>query len=365
MRQPPTALPQMPADDEIDLGDLAAALGRRWPWWLSMTILGLLVGGGSSVWQRHHPNYIASALIDVSQGPGLRQNWSQAKQNRVDLLRTTQPVGTKLNNELEPIQHNSAAGAQQALQQLIDSSEAPQLELKVAPAKAGKETVPDQLLVTSSATSPPRANQSLDALLQAYQRQEKAAIAAKANPELIPIPARAAWIQPRELDIPPTHPARNLALGLVGGLVIGAATALLRDRQAGREFSRRAIQQRLGLPLWLDLPPGNAMDSFPPEAPQPLVSLMQPELHWLVVDVAKPHPQTSALASNLGIERGPILLKDALKAPTGKEIGLLVVSEAGFNSPEALDRAGNYLRQLGPAQAALVLFNVPAPRELQ
>jgi hypothetical protein len=92
---------------------------------------------------------------------------------------------------------------------------------------------------------------------------------------------------------------------------------------------------------------------------------MHSELHWLVVDVARPHPQTSTLASNLGIERGPILLKDAFKATGDKKIGLLVVSEAGFNSPEALDRAGNYLRQLGPAQAALVLFNVPAPRELQ
>jgi len=350
-----------PADDEIDLSELVAALARRWRWLACITIAGTCLGGAISVWGSKTNGQIFSALIDTSKAPSLQRNLTQEQNAIAKLLKSTQFD----NGFLDPVERPSATATQFTFQELIDNADPNQGVLKVTPAKVGKDTVPEVLLITSSAPNSLLAKQALTALLQTYQSQAKGEIQARSSTSLIPVAPQYGWVQILEPEAPVNHFGRSLALGLLGGLVIGAATALLRDRQAGREFSRRAIQQRLGLPLWLDLPPGNAMDSFPTEAPQPLLSLMPSELHWLVVDVAKPHPQASALASNLGIERGPILLKDALKATGDKKIGLLVVSEAGFNSPEALDRAGNYLRQLGPAQAALVLFNVPAPRELQ
>ena len=350
-----------PADDEIDLSELVAALGRRWRWLACITIAGTCLGGAISVWGSKTNGQIFSALVDTSKAPSLRRNWTQEQNAIAKLLNSTQLD----NGFLDPVERPSATATQFTVQELIDNADPNQGVLKVAPAKVGKDTVPEVLLITSSAPNSLLAKQALTALLQSYQSQAKGEIQARASKSMIPLAPQYGWVQILEPEAPVNHFGRSLALGLLGGLVIGAATALLRDRQAGREFSRRSIQQRLGLPLWLELPPGQGLDSFPLEAPKPLLSLMHSELHWLVVDVARPHPQTAALASNLGIERGPILLKHAFKATAGKKMGLLVVSEAGFNSPEALDRAGNYLRQLGPAQAALVLFNVPAPRELQ
>ena len=350
-----------PADDEIDLSELVAALGRRWRWLACITIAGTCLGGAISVWGSKTTSQTFSALIDASKAPSLRKNWTQEANAIARMLKSTQLD----NGFLDPVERPSATATQFTLQGLIDQVDTNQNVLKVAPAKVGKDLVPEVLLITSNAPDSRLAEQALTALLQAYQTRAKGEIQARASRSLIPVAPQYGWVQIQKPEAPDNHLGRSLALGLLGGLVLGSAAALGRDRQAGREFSRRAIQQRLGLPLWLELPPGQALDSFPLEAPKPLLSLMHPELHWLVVDVARPHPQTSALASNLGIDRGPILLKDAFKATAGKKMGLLVVSEAGFNSPEALDRAGNYLRQLGPAQAALVLFNVPAPRELQ
>jgi hypothetical protein len=354
-----------PADDEIDLSELAAALKRRWRWLAGLTIAGVCLGGLVSAWESKQTSQTFSALIDTSKGPSLRKNWTQDQSNMAKILKATQPASSSQNGSLDPVERPSATSTQFTIQNLIDQADSNPVDLKVTPAKVGKDPVPDVLLITSNATDSRLAAQSLTALLQAYQTKAKEDIQARANPTMPPIAPQSGWVQTLQPETQANHLGRSLALGLLGGLVLGSAAALGRDRQAGREYSLRRIQQRLGLPLWLDLPPSNALDSFPPEAPQPLLALMQPELHWLVVDVAKAHPQASALASNLGIARGPILLKEALKAPTSKDIGLLVVCEAGFNSPEALDRAGNYLRQLAPAQAALVLLNVPAPREMQ
>ena len=45
MTAAPAHLPALPADDEIDLRQVAAALGRRWPWILGGGLAGLLVAG--------------------------------------------------------------------------------------------------------------------------------------------------------------------------------------------------------------------------------------------------------------------------------------------------------------------------------
>lgn len=52
---------------------------------------------------------------------------------------------------------------------------------------------------------------------------------------------------------------RNLALGLLAGLVLGSGAALVVDRRSGRVFSREELQQLLPYPLLADL------DSHTPE----------------------------------------------------------------------------------------------------
>lgn len=63
-----------PADDEIDLSELVAALGRRWRWLACITIAGTCLGGAISVWGSKTTSQTFSALIDTSKAPSLRKN---------------------------------------------------------------------------------------------------------------------------------------------------------------------------------------------------------------------------------------------------------------------------------------------------
>jgi succinoglycan biosynthesis transport protein ExoP len=69
-----TSTPPLPADDEIDLRQLAAALGRRWPWILAGGLGGLLVAGiatsrSKPVWEGEFQ--IVLAKRDTGAGSGL------------------------------------------------------------------------------------------------------------------------------------------------------------------------------------------------------------------------------------------------------------------------------------------------------
>ena len=52
------------------------------------------------------------------------------------------------------------------------------------------------------------------------------------------------------------RPARNLALGLLAGLVLGSGGALIADRRSGRVFSGDELQAALPYPLLAQLPAG-------------------------------------------------------------------------------------------------------------
>ena len=62
--------------------------------------------------------------------------------------------------------------------------------------------------------------------------------------------------KPTLLDKPVSpRPARNLALGLLAGLVAGSGAALVVDRRSGRVFSEEELQQYVSTPLLIHLDP--------------------------------------------------------------------------------------------------------------
>ena len=63
------------------------------------------------------------------------------------------------------------------------------------------------------------------------------------------------WIRiDSSVKTPISKSSRPLALGLLGGLVLGSGAALIVDKRSDRVFSSSKILGQLGYPLWITLP---------------------------------------------------------------------------------------------------------------
>ena len=185
------------------------------------------------------------------------------------------------------------------------------------------------------------------------------------------------WIQieePTKIQVRKAPLSRSLALGLLGGLVVGAGSALIADRRSNWVYSQAELLARLGHPLRLGLPAGPWTSSAVPVLVGQLATQLDQDLSWLVLSIARQHEAVAPLAHLLLQHGGPSLQcqsADPLLAavlridPSDKPTGLLLVVEPGFNSARALEEARLLISQMGAVQAVgVVLIGAPLPEEL-
>jgi len=185
------------------------------------------------------------------------------------------------------------------------------------------------------------------------------------------------WIQieePTKIQGQKAPLSRLLALGLLGGLVVGAGSALIADRRSNRVYSQAELLGRLGHPLRLGLPAGPWTSSAVPVLVGQLATQLDQALSWRVLSIARQHDAVAPLTQLLQQHGGPALQcqsADPLLAavlrmdPPDQPTGLLLVVEPGFNSARALEEARLLISQMGAVQdVGVVLIGAPLPEEL-
>ena len=184
------------------------------------------------------------------------------------------------------------------------------------------------------------------------------------------------WIfvkKPTEI-VGETSSFRFFALGLLGGLVVGAGSALIADRRSNRVYSQAGLLRRLAHPLRLGLPAGSWSSSAVQVMVGQLATQLDQALAWRVLSIARQHDAVAPLTQLLQQQGGPDLqcssadplLSSVLRLdPRDQPVGLLLVVEAGFNSARALEDARLLISQMSSVQAVgVVLIGVPLPEEL-
>jgi capsular exopolysaccharide synthesis family protein len=195
----------------MELRDVLAAL--RAGWWL--LLLGLLVGGA------------AAAAISLAQTPLYTSSIQM-------FVSTTDSSSTQAQFQGSQFSQERVASYQQMLQgtemagRLIEQLDLPQSPADLAE-QIRAEAVPDTALLNVSVTdpSPERSQQIAEAIGQEFPglvADVEAPVAGDSPPIKVTV------VDESGLPVTPTSPAtnRNVAIGLLTGLVIGAALAIVR-----------------------------------------------------------------------------------------------------------------------------------------
>jgi hypothetical protein len=154
------AASSLPADDEIDLGDLAAALGRRWRWLVGGLVLGLGLGGVAA-W-RSAPQLTLRLVVNLEQGPQVPSGVSMDRTDTLGLFVTT---------TYKPLVDSTTAMVQ--LEQLLPLP-LRQQGWEVGPLKLGKDVAPLALALTAvvPASRQAEATQALERIARQYRQQQ-------------------------------------------------------------------------------------------------------------------------------------------------------------------------------------------------
>ena len=167
---------------------------------------------------------------------------------------------------------------------------------------------------------------------------------------------------------------QDIKKGVLGGVLVGAISALIVDRRSNRVFSQAELLRRLGHPLRLGLPVIPWTSPAVPVLVGQLATQLDQTFSWRVLSIARQHeavePLTQLLQQQGGTElqcnsADPLLSAVLRFEPRDKPTGLLLVVEAGFNSARALEEARLLISQMGTVQAVgVVLIGMPLPEEL-
>lgn len=158
---------------------------------------------------------------------------------------------------------------------------------------------------------------------------------------------------------------RYLVLGLLGGLVVGAGSALIADRRSNSVYSREELLRLLNHPLRLSLPAGPWSASAVEVLVGQLAIQLDQNLSWRVLSIARQHEAVEPLSQLLQQQGGAelqcksadLLLSSVLRfEPRDQPTGLLLVVETGFNSSRALDKARLLISQMTPVQSVGVVL---------
>lgn len=354
-----TATPQL-QDDEIDLRELGAALLRRWSWLAGFTLAGVLLGAASGL--KQPPQQSWQLLVNLNQGPLIQAG-------RLPLENPQSPQSIENISLLKPLQ--SAEEVQVALTQALNRrSEAK--DWQVEQFKLGRQMSSSLIVVrqTGFVAEPEKIKSRLEKLASAYRDQLKGLSLLYKDVE----PAKPSWIEVVPQDVEASHPGRAIALGGLAGLVLGAGAALVADRRANRVYGVHQLIQLMGYPLRASLPVLPWHSEIIEAQVSQLAVLLEPNLQWLVLSVAQPHPVCEALVQGLkrhlpakDLAAGPVLLREPLQQVSeGQPLGVLCVIQPGFNSVLALEEARRLLDQLPFVQeVGLVLVGQSLPDELR
>ena len=352
-------------DDEIDLLDVFAALRRRWRWVVGGGLLGIaLAVGAVSLKPRPASPVRANLIVDVAQGP------CYSRLRQLNTFKDLSVIGLSCTGEIETMHLR--------LDQFAKKFPLIPITYNIGPLPfdaKGKRVSSTQLVL--NVTAPANLAPQISAALAQIQQDITllAANSAKANgfdPSFGP-----EWISigdPTKIVGNSRPFSRSLALGLLGGLVVGAGSALIADRRSNRVYSQQELLRRLGHPLRLGLPAGSWTSPGVQVLVGQLATQLDQALSWRVLSIARQHPAVVPLTQLLQQQGGPSLQchsADPLLAavlrmdPPDRPTGLLLVVESGFNSARALEEARLLISQMSAVQAAGVVFiGAPLPEEL-
>ena len=366
-----TDQPMLPsADDEIDLREVFAALQRRWCWVLGGGLLGLALAYGSFIQNsRLVPKVQASLVVDVAQGP------CYSRSRQLTIYREPFEVGLSCFGELQSMRQALVLLVKKSsISTSSDSGIAYSVD-RLTFDKKGKEKSPNQLVLRIVGPSN-LASKILDELtliqkaltLESTNRATAVGIKPFFGPDWIRVE------KPSEFSEESLSPSRSFALGLLGGLVLGAGSALVADRRSNRVFSQAELLRCLGHPLRLGLPTVPWTSPAVPVLVGQLATQLDQTLSWRVLSIARQHeavaPLTQLLQQQGGVdlqcESADPLLSAVLRIePRDQPTGLLVVLEPGFNSARAVEEARLFISQMSNVQSVgVVLIGTPLPEEL-
>ena len=365
-----TDQPVLPlGDDEIDLREVFAALQRRWCWVLGGGLLGLALAVGALLNKsRLDPPVQGGLILDVAQGPCYTRN------RRRNVFREPSVVGFSCFGEIESIRQSLTRLAKSV--SALKSHRDLQYNIDLLPFdKKGKIKSSNHLYLTVAGPSN-LAPDILDELTQ-IQKTMTLEMAEKAKANGIEPLFGPDWIrveEPSKLIERNVSFLRPLALGLMGGLVVGAGSALIADRRSNRVYSREELLRRLNYPLRLSLPAGPWTASAVEVLVGQLATQLDQNLSWRVLSIARQHEAVEPLTKLLQLQGGedlqcdsadPLLSSVLRFEPCDQPTGLLVVVESGFNSARALEEARLLISQMTAVQSVgVVLIGAQLPEEL-
>ena len=348
-------------EDEIDLREVLAVLQRRWRLVVGGGVLGLALALGVHAHKTLSDAQVEARLIvDMAQGPCLTRARRLASSKDASVYEGICP------GELETMRLR--------LQQLAKP-------LRPFKAKVDqfffddKGTIQSHTHLALAVTAPsPLASQMSAALEQVKQDMTlltgSNAAAIGIEPSFGPD-----WIYiQKPTEIVRISPLRSLVLGLLGGVVLGAGSALIADRLSNRVFSKAELLRRLEQPLYLGLPSIPWNSSAVPVLVGQLATQLDPNLSWRVLSIARHHEAVAPLTQLLQQQGGsalrcrsadPLLAEVLRIESSDRPTGLLLVVEPGFNSARALEEARLLISQMSNVQAVgVVLIGAPLPEEI-
>ena len=368
-----TDQPVLPSgDDEIDLREVFAALQRRWCWVLGGGLLGLALWVGFVLREsRSAPLIRASLIVDVAQGPC----FSRVRQLKVSPQSTL--VDSSCFGELDSVRQELIRRAKSSSMFIGAKDKYANFSYEIgrlAFDERGK-VKSDSHVILSVKGPPGLAPKILDELTLIKKGvmlwMSNKATAHGHKPFFGP-----SWIHIEkhyELERSVSS-SRQSALGLLGGLVLGAGSALVADRRSNRVFSQAELLRRLGHPLRLGLPAAPGTSPAVPVLVGQLATQLDQNLSWRVLSIARQHEAVEPLTQLLQQQGGadlqcqsadPLLSAVLRIEPRDQPTGLLVVLEPGFNSASALEEAHLLISQMSNVQAVgVVLIGMPLPEEL-
>ena len=348
------------SDDEIDLREVFAALRRRWRWIVGSCFLGLaLAGGAVSLKSRSAPQVQASLFLDVARIPSCALQQRQV--NAIVVLSSESRVCPAEVDRLR-LRLNQLAKNFDQVDYKVD---------RLAFDVKGRDLGAAQLVLTLTSTAD-RVSEVSSALAQIQQQMNAFVVGyAQVNSDV-----DSDWIlveEPSNLVFRETS-SHSLALGLLGGLVVGAGSGLIADRRSNLVYSREELLRRLNYPLHLSLPAAPWSASAVEVLVGQLSTLLDHNLSWRVLSIARQHeavePLTQLLQQQGGTElqcssADPLLTAVLRTESSDRPTGLLLVVEPGFNSARALEEARLLISQMSSVQAVgVVLIGAPLPEEL-
>lgn len=368
MSRPSPEIPELPAEDDIDLRELGAALLRHRLWVLVFTVLGVVFGGLVAIDQK--PTSKICLIVNTSEGPSLRREQSidiAADQGSVPRTNfrpyVTLPIESSLGEVIYALKSSLSRLGSYRLAK----------DVSIEQLTIGKTISATQVAACGFAQSVSESRRMKNVLksIENLYRQE---VLERSQRFVYVVSPSKFWTQVRQEPIQDPQKIRFLLLGGIGGFMAGCIAALIADRHRNRVYSLSQLLGVLGYPLVAKLPP------WPWDLPgarseiAQLAMQMDPALPWFVFSIGREHPVIVHLVDALhGLACGvdlqnvrPLLIAPVMPPDPLRPVGVLVVVERGFNSLAALQEARRVLASLSFVQVVgVVLIGEPLPPELR